>query len=145
MTSERRSRFKDNVRAGMRKHEGAPGSAPVEGEQAPVNPPEAAGRKDTAKKAAVKSPSAAEKKPVEEGRGAKAETTTKPARKTAKRKGRATESDPFSKREVRETKTRRVNLLLKESDYAAWTKAAKERGVSFTVFVETVVNTYLGR
>ena len=83
------------------------------------------------------------------------EATKEPKRRTTKPKAakpkveetsnRKQNADPFTKVEGKEIKSKRVNLLLKESDYAAWTKAAKEKGVSFTVFVETIVNSYLDR
>lgn len=155
MASERRSRFKDNVRAGMRRHEEAldstpaEGEAPPEGESAGGNAPEAEGRKPAKKKElAAKSTGPAKKKTEAKGNDAKTAVKPKGAkaiRKPAKKKGETTEADPFAKDDARETKTRRVNLLLRESDLAAWREAAEEREVSLTVFIEKVVNSYLDR
>ena len=47
--------------------------------------------------------------------------------------------------EKAETKTQRVNLLLKPSDHKRWTAEAKKRGVSLTVLIETVMNAYVGK
>lgn len=155
MANERRSRFKDNVRTSMRKHEETLSSVKkeedlLEAESAGEGAPVAEEQAPTKEKPSESKPEAkSNEKSAGEGSADKKATSkpkaAKKAAKPAKEEAPKAEIDPFEIGEGKETKSERVNLLLKKSDKEAWTEAAKARGVSFTVFIETVVNSYLGR
>ena len=168
MAKERRSRFKDSVRTSIRKHDEAIAAvSAVEEEVEPVKPEAEKPQEAVVEVESAPTPQAEEPKgegsapaeeeaPVQAPVGEGSAEPKAPKKKSAKPKAAPKpkkeepeavkqEEDPFAKAEGKEIKSKRVNLLLKESDYAAWTEAAKGKGVSFTVFVETIVNSYLNR
>lgn len=56
-------------------------------------------------------------------------------------------SDPTGKeplearpRITKENKTKRVNLLIRETDYKAWKEKAEDMGMSLTQFIESKMN-----
>lgn len=66
-----------------------------------------------------------------------------PARRPGSRTAAPAKGVEFPRAE--EKKTKRVNLAFRPSEYARWEAAARDAGVSITVFVETVLNDYCSR